>query len=97
MRKKITRKVVHISGGFDPFNKPSQMNKLEGLIQGDEYEIVIDLKNLDYMHFQTGVLLETLKTKLRSKGKKLRLKNVNDYFLTVLNLSGYNWTSDLTK
>ncbi|MBN1151220.1 STAS domain-containing protein [candidate division WOR-3 bacterium] len=97
MRKMIRRKVFYISGGFDPFNKPSQIRKLEKLIQEDDNEIVIDLKNLHYMHFETGNLLEELKEKLRSKGKKLKLKNVNDYFLKVLNLSGNNWNLDLTK
>ncbi len=97
MRKRIVRKVVHISGGFNPFKEPSIMSRLESLAQGDENEIILDFKGLNYMHFQSGILLETLKSKLKSRGKNLRLKNVSSYFLTVLNLSGYNWKSDLTK
>ncbi|MBN1620303.1 STAS domain-containing protein [candidate division WOR-3 bacterium] len=97
MRKRIVRKVVYISGGFNPFKEPSIMNRLESLTQGDEQEIILDFKDLNYMHFQSGILLETLKSKLKSRGKNLRLKNVSSYFLTVLNLSGYNWKSDLTK
>lgn len=97
MKKRIRRKVFYISGGLDPFNKPAQIQKLEKLIQDDDKEIIIDLKNLHYMHFKTGNFLEELKKKLISKGKKLKLKNVNDYFIKVLNLSGNNWNLDLTK
>lgn len=96
MKKKIKRKVIHIAGGFDPYHRPEIFTFLEKLVdENDGEEIVLDLKDLNYLHFKAGVALQQIKKKLFSKGKKLSLINVSPYFLHLLNLSGHDWRYDI--
>ena len=96
MKKKIRRKVIHIAGGFDPYHKPDFFSFLEKIInENDEEEIILDLKDLNYLHFKAGSALRQIRKKLSARGKKLSLKNVSPYFLQLLNLSGHDWRYDI--
>jgi len=95
MKKKIKRKIVHLYGGFDPYNDPKIIDDISKKFEEDE--IIFDFKDLNYLHFKTGIVLESLKTKLFLKGKILKIKNINPFFLKILNLSGHNWNWDLQK
>lgn len=93
----IKRKVIHLSGSFDPFRQPEVINFLESVADQEEDEIVFDLKELIYLHYKSGSVLEKLKNRLNVKGKKLKLKNVRPYFIQVLNLSGHDWSKEIIE
>lgn len=95
MKKKIKRKIIRLYGGFDPYNNPKIIDDINRKFEEDE--IIFDFKETDCLHYKTGIVLESFKSKLILKGKKLKIKNINPFFLKILNFSGHNWNWDLQK
>lgn len=80
--------VVAVRGEVDLYTAPKLRERLEGLVEADERQIVVDLAELDFIDSTgLGVLVGALK-RVREYGGDMRLRNASPSTHKILEIAG---------
>lgn len=92
--KRVT--VVEVSGRIDHETSPELENTLDELIESGQYNLVVDLGNVDYISSRgLRALLAARKEVRRWNRGDLRLANPQDYIRETFDLVGFTQLFDM--
>ena len=95
LKKEDKKLTIKLGGKLDTNTSPeldSKMNELEGM-----EEVIIDMKELDYISSAGLRVLLAIKNMLEEKGRQLEIHNVNEVITEVFNVTGFSDILDIEE
>lgn len=87
---KLNAKIIYLNGRITLGNSMEVSNKLKNLFSDENYNIIIDLSNLQYLDSKGMAMLLTLEKTVKENGGTLLVTKANEFVQELFNLTNLN-------
>ncbi len=82
--------VVDVSGFLDAHTSSQLENTLNSLVEAGDYNLILDLKGLDYINSASLGLLMGIAKRVRPQGGDIRLVNLSEKINKIISVLGFS-------